>query len=87
MLEPARRAQLVNAGRIGGLTTAARHDMRDRAAVGQARFRARFILGHECAVCPLTEIPTTLPERERYRRSQMLFQAHMARMRRKPRAS
>lgn len=88
MLVPAaRRAQLVHAGRIGGLTTAARNDMSERARGGQAKFKARFLFGHECAVCPATVISPTLPERERRRRSSALYFAHMARMRRKPRPS
>jgi hypothetical protein len=79
-LTPARRAQLVVAGRIGGLTTAARIDTEARAESGQLGFRERFRDGHECRICPPTAIPTNLPEGERARRSEALYRAHMVRI-------
>lgn len=84
MLEitPARRAQLSHAGRIGGLTRSARVDTVQAARSAQRALRQTFLSGHRCKVCPPTEIPRSCTDKERQRRADALFQAHMLRIRR-----
>lgn len=61
-----------HAGRIGGLTTAATHDMRATGQLGVDRRMARF----ESAVDPAG----TLDPAERRRRADALMRAQMARL-------
>lgn len=57
-------------GRLGGLSTAARHDPRDYAAAAQARARDRF----------LDDIDPTLPQVERLRRAAAARKLYFARL-------
>lgn len=63
-MTPAQRALR---SRIGGLTTAARHDPRAYTAPARAAFSAKFYVG----------IPEGLPEHERDRRAEAAKRAHM----------
>lgn len=63
-MTPAQRALR---SRIGGLTTAARHDPREYTAPARAAFNAKFYVG----------IPADLPQSERDRRADAARRAHM----------
>lgn len=67
--------------RLGGLTRAAMYDGREVTAKARETFRASFLIGHSCKVCPLVAIPANLPLDERRRRADALYQAHYVRVR------
>lgn len=67
-------------GRLGGLVTASRYGGTAITQAARDSYRRSFLVGHECAVCPPTVIPTDLPELERARRGEFLRRAHFARL-------
>lgn len=67
--------------RLGGLTRAALYDGVEVTAKAREAFRASFLTGHGCRVCPRVEIPADLPLRERQRRGEALYSAHYVRVR------
>lgn len=79
-IAPERRARLAAIGKVGGLTNSARNDMAQLASHGRRAFRESFQNGHDCKVCPRTDIPTDLPEDERDRRADALYRGHFARL-------
>jgi hypothetical protein len=60
---------------------AALYDGTTVTAKARATFRASFLTGHACRVCPPVTIPADLPETERQRRADALFSAHYVRVR------
>lgn len=62
------KAQQARWGRVGGLRTAARHDVRETTAAARAAFEARFYQG----------IPDDLPPLERDRRAAAARRAYFA---------
>lgn len=68
------------AGRVGGLTRAARYDGREMTAAARRTFTASFAAGHSCRVCPAVEVPADLLPEERARRAEALRKAHFARV-------
>jgi hypothetical protein len=66
---------------LGGLTRAALYDGRVVTQKARDTFRASFLDGHQCRVCPAIEIPSDLPLAERQRRAEALTLAHYARIR------
>lgn len=64
-------ASKAQAGQIGGLVSAGRNDMHERAGQGQRGLRAKFY----------RETPDSLPETERWKRADLLLKAHLARIR------
>lgn len=67
-------------GRIGGLTTAAKYDGRDLTQKARDTYRASFLRGHGCTVCPRIDIPHGVSEFERTRRAHALRRLHFARI-------
>jgi hypothetical protein len=67
-------------GRLGGLTTAARHGGTAATQAARDTYRQSFREGHGCRVCPRVDIPFDLPDDERERRGEYLRRAHFARM-------
>jgi hypothetical protein len=71
----------VRAGRLGGLSRAARHDPREIGRRAHETWRASFLQGHECGLCERIDIPADAPPQERARRGEALFRLHMQRVR------
>ena len=78
LITPARRAHLVEIGRMGGYRTAATIDRAARAEAGQDALRAGFMGGHDCTLCSRVDIPIDLPDQES--RADALYRLHMARI-------
>lgn len=70
-----------SAGRLGGLSRAARHDPRQIGRRAHETWRASFLQGHECGLCERIDIPADAPPQERARRAEALFKLHMQRVR------
>jgi hypothetical protein len=72
-------AQRALRSRLGGLTTAARHDPREYTASARAAWKASDHT--DCRICGRQEpLPADLTAAERERRRQARLQAHYARM-------
>ena len=67
--------------RLGGLTRAALYDGAAVTAKARETFRASFLAGHSCKVCPEVPVPAELPPAERQRRADALYAAHYVRIR------
>lgn len=71
---------IASLARIGGLSRAARYDGLEVTAKARETFRASFLDGHGCKICPRIDIPTTLAEPERERRAEALRRLHYERV-------
>ena len=69
------------AGRLGGLSRAARHDPREIGRRAHETWRRSFLQGHDCALCEHIDIPAGTQPQERARRAEALFSLHMQRVR------
>jgi hypothetical protein len=67
-------------GRLGGLTTAARYGGLAITQAARDTYRASFLDGHACAVCPLVTIDPELPLPERRVRAERLRRLHFTRL-------
>ena len=67
--------------RLGGLVRSALYDGRTVTQAARDTFRASFLTGHDCKVCPRIDLPDDLSPSERKRRADALFAAHYARIR------
>lgn len=68
------------AGRVGGYSRAAKYDGSLMTAAARERFIESFLRGHECRVCPRTDLAPDLLPMERARRAEALRRAHYARI-------
>ena len=68
------------AGRIGGHARASRYDGREMTQRAREAFRASFLEGHSCRVCPALRLPADLLPAERQRRAEAARKAHYARV-------
>lgn len=67
-------------GRIGAHVTNLRHDGLALTDAARAKYRASFLDGHDCKVCPRIEIDPSLPLPERERQAMHLRKLHFARL-------
>jgi hypothetical protein len=67
--------------RLGGLMRAALYDGREITQKARDTFRASFLTGHACKVCPEVILPDDILPAERQRRADALYQAHYLRIR------
>ncbi len=73
-------SEMAMRGRIGAHVTHLRYGGLELTAAARAKYRASFLDGHSCKVCPPIEIDPGLPLPERERQAVHLRKLHFARL-------